>query len=306
MGDKSPRLLVKQSSFGSSGMYATKTHFPRGHDLKGASPIPALATTEPFSPAKHDTVLLRPAHVGRQMYTGSPKPRPFSAVVYKAEEFSDKSTPRSPREGNRKIGFGRSGTLTRDEISNRYDVQRFRHGVKEEMKVTARALEAEGYVVTSPRSQAGTPSASPLKGEEFGFSVRGTSPVSRLQRPQTAPAKTTSMSGTSSDLSLRLPLNTIAAPGSPRSPRGSFGLAASLPRCDTGYDTARHVPEFKATTTREERYSRDYGPWRTSSSDIGVGCLDITKLRPASSPRRNFLEQMTCKIHMASTTPLAQ
>ena len=53
------------------------------------------------------------------------------------------------------------------------------------------------------------------------------------------------------------------------------GLASMLPKYTSSYDRERAVPEF---TTRKlplaRKFERNYGPVRSTSSEIGEGCFD--------------------------------
>ncbi len=53
------------------------------------------------------------------------------------------------------------------------------------------------------------------------------------------------------------------------------GLSSMLPRYTSQYDRERAVPEFNTRKLPLARkYERNYGPVRSTSSDIGEGCFD--------------------------------
>jgi hypothetical protein len=67
----------------------------------------------------------------------------------------------------------------------------------------------------------------------------------------------------------------------------STGLAGVIPRFQSAYDRGRHVAEFSTRKLPAEmKYTRAYGPVRSTSSEIGEGCFE--DLKPPAEGKGDF------------------
>lgn len=124
---------VSKSSYGALGAYSTKTRFPQ------VIPGPAAEyKPSPYQSVK--AVEFRKAYVGRQLYASFTE-KDFGKLEYVASPFSDSGTKKSNEA--RKIGFGRSGPMSRDDVSNIYDVLRYRQQLNQEIRTAARGAAME-------------------------------------------------------------------------------------------------------------------------------------------------------------------
>lgn len=267
MGGISPHKVVKDKSFGSPGYYSTKARFAENIKYEG----------EPYVVHKQ---ILRNAHVGRQMTTNFTNVV-FGKIVATSEPFNDKST--SKGDAARKLGFSRGSALNRDDISNIYDVLRYRQQLDQEIKTLARgAAERRGSLT------------------ELALDSTGDAAAAGMEDTRTGADSTGGMSATFSPSR-----NTGNALSNTNNKMG-ISLKSRMPNLEHGYDKQVFVPEFVPKVEREVRYARDYGPYRTTMHDIGDGCSDPANIKAPENAKQNFTAKLREIPHLNTVSSLAR
>lgn len=259
MSGISPHKVVKDKSYQNVGFYSSKPRFPTASDTLGAV---VKIDHGPYFIAKAET---RKAHVGRQLYTNHAGGY-FSKIVASNEPFSDKGTGKA--EGIRKLGFTRGSALNRDDMSNIYDVLRYRQQLDQEIKTLARGgAVRRGSVDALGFDEDGNNGA-------LGETRRGDDTLSGSKNIDATLSNTNNKMGVS--------------------------MKTRLPQCETGYDRQLYVPEFVPKVEREIKYARDFGPYRTTMHDMGDGCTDPANIHAPENAKQNFTAKLREVPHLNS------